>query len=95
MSSRPSDDPRLTTVTSELKLTDITRSHHQRKFTCTVKQADTVVGEETTDTVNVQWAPTNVAIKGDTTYTEESAASIVCSGLDDEIFFLIYSNVQN
>lgn len=77
---RPSDDDRLTTVTSELKIPKVDRSHHLRKFTCTVKQDGEVVGTKTTDTVNVQWKPTGVTITNEDTYTENSAATIVCSG---------------
>ena len=77
---RPSDDNRLTTVTSELKIAKVDRSHHLRKFTCTVKQAGEEVSAETTDTVNVQWMPTGVTITNEDTYTENSAATIVCSG---------------
>jgi len=76
---QPSDDNRLTTVTSELKIAKVDRSHHLRKFTCTVKQAGEEVSAETTDTVNVQWKPTGVTITNEDTYTENSAATIVCS----------------
>lgn len=83
LNPRPSEDNRLTTVVSELKVSQISRSdHHERQFTCTVKQNGEVVVEKTTsDKVNVLWAPTDVKMTNEDSYTENDAATVTCGGL--------------
>ena len=83
LNTRPSEDNRLTTVVSELKVSQISKAdHHERQFTCTVKQNGEVVEEKTTtDKVNVLWAPTDVKMTNEDSYTENNAATVTCGGL--------------
>ena len=81
---RESDDTRLSTVESVLKIENINRNdHHDRSFVCKVKQNDVEVDSKTTNSkVNVLYAPELPSIPSSTEFVERSAASISCEGKD-------------
>jgi len=81
---RESDDTRLSTVESVLKIENINRNdHHDRSFVCKVKQNDIEVDSKTTNSkVNVLYAPEQPNIPSSTEFVERSTASISCEGKD-------------
>ena len=82
MCFRESDDSRLSTVESVLKIENINRNdHHDRSFVCKVKQNDIEVDSKTTNSkVNVLYAPEQPSIPSSTEFVERSTASISCEG---------------
>lgn len=70
---------KLFSVTSELSLTSIQRSHHEKQFSCVVKQSGVEVNRVTINpTVNVQWKPEQTTINAADEYLEATAVSITC-----------------
>jgi len=80
--TKESDDTRLSTVESVLKIENINRNdHHDRSFVCKVKQNDIEVDSKTTNSkVNVLYAPEQPNIPSSTEFVERSTASISCEG---------------
>ena len=81
-----SEDDRLTSIKSVLKIDSINRTNHQnRKFTCSVTQQNTEINAKTTSSsVNVLYGPQNMKIISNPTgsiFMEKTAASLECTGM--------------
>ena len=72
-------NPKLSTVTSELILDSVERSHDRTQFSCVVSQTGSEVGRQEIQTpVNVQWKPEKTKIVANSAYLESNSVSIKC-----------------